>query len=140
MTLTDTIDTPRLLIVDDDPAICYTLQHILEYYGYAVHAAGDGVAALALLLSEQFDLVLIEPRLPGRIDGVNLMQLAAVHQPGAALVLLTGALDLALPYHRADIRRYAALDKNASPVVIASRVAISLAQRAEASETPQLAH
>ena len=138
MICTDAINTaPRLLIVDEEPAICYTLQHILDYYGYAVRATTDGTAAWSLLLQEEFDLLLIERRLPGRIDGQSLIRLAAVQQPDAVTVLLTGALDVALPRERADVRGFAAIDKTASPSAIVTCVARALAPRAE--QLPKLA-
>lgn len=122
---------PRLLIVDEAPAICATLEHILQHYGYATRAATDGVAALLLLMREPFDLLLIEPRLPGRIDGRTLIQITAIQQPGTGIMLLTGALDLALPFDRIDLRRYPALDKTASPTAIATAVALAQAPLAE---------
>jgi DNA-binding response OmpR family regulator len=132
MTLANMIGaTPRLLIVDHEPAICYTLQHILEHYGYAARAISDGAVALALLRHEPFDLVLIEPQLPGRIDGRKLIQLAAVHQPKAVIMLLTEALELALPHDRVSARRHLALDKTASPATIANSVVFALEQRTQ---------
>lgn len=131
MMFAKTIDAPpRLLIVDEELAICYTLQYILEYYGYAVQATTDGAAARALLLQAVFDLLLIERRLPGRIDGRSLIQIARLHQPDLAIVLLTGTLDLALPCDQAEVRSYPAIDKNASPATIATCVARTLAPRA----------
>ena len=140
MTRINMIDTtPQLLIVDHEPAISYTLQHILEHYGYAARAITDGAVALALLQHEPFDLVLIEPQLPGRIDGRILIQLAAVHQPDAVIVLLSGGLELALQHDRGDVRGHLALDKTASPAAIASRVVCALAQRAQRTNGLHLA-
>jgi DNA-binding NtrC family response regulator len=140
MILPETIDAPaRLLIVDEEPAVCYTLEHILCYYGYAVCSVTDGAVATARLLQEEFDLLLIERRLPGRIDGQSLIRMAAEHQPDLAIVLLTGTLDLALPCDRAEVRRYPAIDKTASAATIATCVARALAPRARQRGGPPAA-
>lgn len=120
---------PQLLIVDDEPEICFTLQYVLHDYGYSSRATTNGATALALLQQQQFDLLLLDPRLPGGIDGQNIIQLAAVHRPRMVIVLLTGALDLAIPYDRVDLRRFDALDKTALPAAIVTGVAHALAQR-----------
>jgi DNA-binding NtrC family response regulator len=124
-------DGPRLLIVDESPSICATLEHILQYYGYDTCATTDGVSALVVLLREQFDMLLIEPRLPGRVDGRTLIQIAVDQQPNAAIMLLTGSLDLAQPDDRIGLRRYQSIDKTASPAAIATAVALAQAPHAE---------
>ena len=56
---------PRLLVVDDNPAIRDVWCDALSLFGYAVMAAGDGAEALALFDATPFDLVLTDLLMPG---------------------------------------------------------------------------
>ncbi len=55
----------RILVVDDDAAIRVTLDALLHHQGYAVATAANGEEALAWLMQSSFDLLLIDPQLPG---------------------------------------------------------------------------
>lgn len=57
---------PRLLIVEDEPAIRTGLVDVFVYHGYAVEFAVDGVHGLDLALSGKFDLIVLDVMLPGR--------------------------------------------------------------------------
>ena len=114
---------PRLLIVDADPAICCTLQHILHHYGYQVCATTDPAHARALVASEPFDLLLIAAGAHSPIADAALMLGAAAPQPCAARMWL----------HDGSCREPDngdALDRHASPTAIAIGVAQALARRA----------
>jgi len=56
----------RVLIVEDDGDVRAMLRVLLEDDGYAVIEAADGETAIARVMSEQPDLVLLDLRLPGR--------------------------------------------------------------------------
>jgi len=62
---------PRVLVVDDEPAIASFLRMGLTHAGYEVALAADGVEALAWVGRERFDLVVLDVMLPG-IDGVEV--------------------------------------------------------------------
>ncbi|MEO8505870.1 MAG: response regulator transcription factor [Acidobacteriota bacterium] len=64
---------PRLLVVDDEPAIRQALTSELETDGYDVTSAVDGAAALALAEEDPFDLVLTDLAMP-RMDGFELIR------------------------------------------------------------------
>jgi DNA-binding response OmpR family regulator len=59
----------RILIVEDEPTIAATLQDDLEYEGYAVEVAGDGISALKRALEADFDVILLDIMLPQK-DGL----------------------------------------------------------------------
>jgi CheY-like chemotaxis protein len=50
--------SPQLLVVEDDPAICDLVRECLEAEGYAVVTADGMERAVAALTQRQFDLVL----------------------------------------------------------------------------------
>jgi DNA-binding NtrC family response regulator len=56
--------TPRILIVDDEPALRRTLERALKSHQYEVVSVGDPNAAYQLLGESPFDLVLLDLRLP----------------------------------------------------------------------------
>ena len=57
---------PRILIVDDEPAIVRGLEDNLRFEGYETLAASSGEQGLARALGEAPDLVLLDVTLPGR--------------------------------------------------------------------------
>ena len=63
----------RILIVADERALCDTLVKSLKQKGYEVDACYDGDSALDWLLTEKYDLLLLDLNLPGR-DGMDLLK------------------------------------------------------------------
>ena len=47
--------TLTILIVDDHPGMCQTLQDILETEGYTVHVVHSGTDAIAMCQAQHFD-------------------------------------------------------------------------------------
>jgi two-component system, OmpR family, alkaline phosphatase synthesis response regulator PhoP len=65
---------PKILIVEDDPAVRDVLKIALEREGMTVEAVGDGEAALkSFRLTNSLDLVVLDIMLPD-IDGITLCQ------------------------------------------------------------------
>ena len=54
----------RILIVEDERALCDTLVKSLKQKGYEVDACYDGDSALDWLLTEKYDLLLLDLNLP----------------------------------------------------------------------------
>ena len=63
----------RILIVDDETSNRLILREQLEFLGYTVIEAGDGIEALARLAGETFDAVVSDILMP-RMDGYRLCQ------------------------------------------------------------------
>ena len=71
---TQTLDGPRILVVDDSEDNRYTLTLHLDLEGYRnIVAAQDGEEALAHLERGQFDLVLLDVVMP-KIDGYEVLK------------------------------------------------------------------
>ncbi|HEX2122620.1 MAG TPA: response regulator, partial [Thermoanaerobaculia bacterium] len=64
---------PRILIIDDEPAIRTTLAQILEDEGHKTTLCESGAQGLAQIAREEFDLVLLDLWLPG-IDGLSVLE------------------------------------------------------------------
>jgi DNA-binding response OmpR family regulator len=82
----------KVLVVEDDPELRQALLGLLRSWGYALAAAADGPAALAISAREAIDLVLLDLGLPG-CDGLAVcreLRSRPGHQP---LVLMLTARD-----------------------------------------------
>jgi len=62
----------RILIVEDEEALCLLYAEELSGEGYDVTTARDAEQALDILKRERFDLIVTDIRMPGR-DGVELI-------------------------------------------------------------------
>ncbi len=79
----------RILIADDEPELLEVYGDLLEKAGYQVETAGDGRAALKLLLSGQFNLVLSDISMPD-MDGLHLLRAVREQDLDLPVVLMTG--------------------------------------------------
>jgi signal transduction histidine kinase len=79
----------RVLIVDDDEALAENLAEIVQTLGAETTIAPDGKCALARADETQFDVAMIDVRLPDA-DGVSLLQPLRERSPFTQLVLVTG--------------------------------------------------
>ena len=70
----------RVLVVDDEPAICRALSIALDRAGYDVLTAQSGDAALSLLAREHVDVMVIDLRIPDTRGDV-VFELAAASHP-----------------------------------------------------------
>lgn len=112
----------RVLIVDDEEAIRFTLGLLLQRHGYAVTTAADGTEALALIQSQSFDLVLLDLMLPG-MNGVALAQQTRAHQPAAAILMLTGSQEFGNEQNEVAHDGLDWMRKTASPQEVLAQVA-----------------
>ncbi|MBK8804071.1 MAG: response regulator [Fibrobacteres bacterium] len=78
----------RILVVDDEPAIRWTLRDLLTSCGHEVVEAEDGQEGLEKALAEPFDLVLSDISMP-RLSGIELLKRLEVARPRMHRVLLT---------------------------------------------------
>ena len=62
----------RLLVVEDEVTLCKTIAKGLHLSGYEVDQAYDGLSALDKVLTETYDLVLLDLSLP-KMDGMDLL-------------------------------------------------------------------
>ena len=63
----------RLFIVEDEKEICDTVAKSLYDAGYEVDTCYDGEEALAGILTENYDLVVLDLNLPG-MDGMEILK------------------------------------------------------------------
>jgi two-component system cell cycle response regulator CpdR len=79
----------RILLAEDDQVMREYLARALEKSGYAVTAVDRGTAALPLIETERFDLLLSDIVMP-EMDGIELAQRAAEIAPDMRIMFITG--------------------------------------------------
>jgi DNA-binding NtrC family response regulator len=79
----------RVLVVDDEPLIRWSLSEMLSDFGYDVEQAGDGRTAVERLSTPaRFDVVLLDFRLPDSND-LGLLSTVRRLSPGTRVILMT---------------------------------------------------
>lgn len=84
-----TAPIPRVLVVDDEPAIRRVLSDFLKIEGFSVDTAQDGEVALSLLSRTQYDVVISDLKMP-KVGGLELLAEIARHNPEALAIVMTG--------------------------------------------------
>jgi two-component system cell cycle response regulator CpdR len=79
----------HILLAEDDEVMREYLTRALTRSGYRVTAVDRGTAALPLLESERFDLLLTDIVMP-EMDGIELAQRAASLVPDLRVMFITG--------------------------------------------------
>ncbi len=86
-------DTPkRLLVVDDEEAVTQALARFLRTRGFEVETAASAEAALGMITSSRFTLMLCDVRMPG-LSGIDLVPRATAIDPDLGVMMLTGVND-----------------------------------------------
>jgi len=83
----------RVLVVDDERLIRWSLEQMLEKSGYAVETAEDGATALAAVRDDSPDLVLLDLKLPDT-DGLHVIRQIKESHPDMQVVIMTAYSDV----------------------------------------------
>ena len=89
-------DDRRILVVEDEYLIRFSLVEVLVDAGFRVLEADDAESALRLAATDgPVDLVLTDLQLPGALDGAALIAQLREGQPGLPVIFTTGRPDRA---------------------------------------------
>ena len=81
----------RILVIDDDVTMLWSLCHMLRRWGSEVEAATGAMAGLRMLSKAPFDVILLDYRMPDH-DALWFMRNAVI-PPQTAVALMTGFAD-----------------------------------------------
>jgi DNA-binding NtrC family response regulator len=97
----------RILVVDDEYLIRWSLQQELAKDGYEVQTAEDGAAALRQVRESPPDLMLLDIQLPG-MDGIEVLQKVKAGDPEIVVIMITayGMVDTAVAAMKAGAYDY----------------------------------
>ncbi|HUA20499.1 MAG TPA: HD domain-containing phosphohydrolase [Bryobacteraceae bacterium] len=83
----------RILVADDEPAICDLLEGIFESENFETEVAKTGLEALQALRNQTFDLVLLDLNMP-MIGGLELLRSEEASARDTGFIVLTGCGDI----------------------------------------------
>jgi len=101
----------RVLVVDDEENIRNLLSQILRQEGFEVETASDGATGLRKASSGEFDLVLLDVRIPEK-DGMEVLREIRREDPGAVVMIVTGYATLEMAV---EAMRHGAFDYISKP-------------------------
>ncbi len=79
----------RILLVDDEAIVHQTLTPYLRDLGHTIDSAYNGKDALSKLDAREYDIALLDVRLPG-MDGLEVLEKAQEIRPALSCVIITG--------------------------------------------------
>jgi PAS domain S-box-containing protein len=82
-------DAPRILVVDDEERIRSACRLVLEESGCEVSLAADGDQGLERLLSQQYDIVLLDLMMPS-VSGFDVLAEVKSSHPDTVVIVITG--------------------------------------------------
>lgn len=85
----EAIESPLVLVVDDDPDYCRNLRDVLSERGCRVCVAHSTQAAADRLREGRFQMILLDFKLPDG-DGLHVLQHARQTNPQAQVLMITG--------------------------------------------------
>jgi DNA-binding response OmpR family regulator len=96
------------LVVDDDEGVRFFLEETLRRDGHIVVAASSGEEALDRMRDAFFDLVMLDLKLSGRVDGLRVLEAVRWRWPETVVVILTahGSLESAMAAIREGVDGY----------------------------------
>lgn len=84
------MDTFRVLVVDDEEDFLETLVKRLERRGIEAAGVKSGEEALDTMKQKLFDVVVLDIKMPGGMDGIQALRGMKQIQPLTEVILLTG--------------------------------------------------
>lgn len=78
----------RVLVIDDEPSVRFTLDAVLGDAGFDVHLAGGGAEGIAYFEAHGADVVLTDLAMPD-VDGMQVLTTLRAQDPGVPVMMLT---------------------------------------------------
>ena len=115
----------KILVVDDEHLIRWSLEQNLKKQGYEVSTAGSGEDALRIIRDEQPDLVLLDIQLPG-ISGIDVLDKIKDHDEEIIVIMVTaqGGLETAVNAMRMGAHDYVSKPFNLDELAIIIKKAL----------------
>ena len=79
----------RILIVDDEPDMCWALEHLLHRQGYVTRKALTALEALKLMERHRFACAFLDAKLPD-MDGLELARRIRERAPDMRILMVSG--------------------------------------------------
>jgi CheY-like chemotaxis protein len=83
------LDMARILIVDDNPDLCFIMNKLIERMGHEAITAANGLEALHSLERNAFDIVITDIIMPN-MDGIELITQICSKYPQMKVIAISG--------------------------------------------------
>jgi DNA-binding NtrC family response regulator len=123
---------PCILIVDDEPNVRLNYRVTLETEGFEVREASDGDAALRELADKDFDLAILDMRLP-EMDGLELLESMRERNIQTPVVIITAYGDIPHAVRAMKLGAIDFLEKPLTPEALRSTVGEILSRHAKSA-------
>ena len=90
-TMTESTFLPKILIVDDEVKMCFTLTKLFELSNYSVAVAHNGLEALDKVDSFQPHCILLDIRMP-QMNGVEVLKRVKQEHPEIVVIMTTAVV------------------------------------------------
>ena len=137
MTQTKTSVSHRVLLVDDDDAVREMMNLTLEAKGFEVVTAASVTAALKLIVTETFDVLITDLHMPNPSDGFAVITAMRHTQPSALTLLVSGYPDVKSAMEAILLEADEIIVKPFEPKKIVDIVHEKLLTRKVAAHTPK---
>lgn len=87
------METPKILIIDDEKLLRWSIEQNLSKEGYTVISAEKGLEGLDLYYAEQPDIVLLDIHLPD-ISGLNVLETIKKESSNTIVIMVTAFGDI----------------------------------------------
>lgn len=91
--MTEVSNKPAVLIVEDERSLSDPMKRGLEEEGYVVDVASDGQTGLMEAMAEDYDVLIVDWRLPG-LDGRTLVERLRAGKQAVPVLMLTAMRDV----------------------------------------------
>jgi DNA-binding NtrC family response regulator len=88
------MQNPNILVVDDEGDFLETLMNRLRKRNIGTIGCASGEEAVRLVKEHLFDVVILDIKMPGGMDGIETLREIKRIQPEAEVILLTGHASL----------------------------------------------
>ncbi|MEN6450329.1 MAG: response regulator [Thermoguttaceae bacterium] len=119
------VETPSLLITDDDPGFRETLQVVFEPMGLRTLLAGDGEEAIRIVHQEKVHVVLLDVHMP-KLTGLETLKRLKEFRAMLPCILLSAQLDEIIVEQARDAHAFSVLPKTVAIRQITGAVAQAL--------------
>jgi two-component system, OmpR family, response regulator len=127
----------RILVIEDEPRILEFLRLGLEAEGFSVDGAEDGAAGLRMVLSDPYELVVLDLLLP-RLDGFRLLGELRHARPDTPVLILSARSDLPTKLRSFGLGANDYLSKPFSFDELVARVRVQLRRGHDSGESSSL--
>lgn len=130
-------DRPRVLVIDDEEVMLESCRRILDRKGLRVDTEADGLRGRDRAINGQYDLVLLDVRMP-QVDGLDLLDQLRRDRPDVEVIIITAYSSIDSAVRAVKLGAFDYLPKPFTPDELRTRVDAALARVAarQAEQAP----